>query len=134
MQIVASHRERRREDGSLSIDAVLILGEVEYVLERNCASRRHAQGIADEELRLIRRLILARLRQLHTDKQPASRPMQTGERSDQRKQPDILDKIEEYARTGKISPTLPISPVPSGTKKNGKLPHFRPNTISTADL
>lgn len=70
MQIVATHRERRREDGSLSIEAILLLGDQEHILERNCATRRIAQQIADEELRLIRRLVLARLRQLHTDRSP----------------------------------------------------------------
>ena len=118
MQIIATHRERRRDDGTLSIEAVLMIGDVEYILERNIASRRQAQHIADEELRLIRRLVLARLRQLHTDKRPSSQIMQTaekelekhltlpGERSEQRYPP---------------TPPLALSPVPSGIKPNGKL-------------
>lgn len=157
MQIIATFRERRRDDGSLSIEAVLMLGEEEHILERNCASRRIAQGLAEEELRLIRRLVLARLRQVRTEKRLASTPL-SGEPCDLRKQPLVQSGeqreqpkplvmpsltggpaipppgLERYR--GQVpSSTLP-SPVPSGTKPNGKLPHSRPpvNTISTADL
>lgn len=117
MNITPTHRERRREDGSLSIDSVILLGEVEYILERNCATRRIAQHLADEEVRLIRRLVLARLRQLHLDHsvigghKPSSPPPPKPE-------PEI---------------TL-ISPVPSGTKPNGQLPTVRKDKVSAADL
>jgi hypothetical protein len=115
MQIVASHRERRRSDGSLSIEAILILGEVEYVLERNCQSRRVAQHLAEEELRLIRRLILARLRQLGSEKREARNPFTS-------------------ANEG-VASSRQISPVPSGTKPNGELrPSRPPDKISVADL
>ena len=127
MQIIATHRERRREDGSLSIEAILLLGDVEYVLERNCASRRQAQHIADEELRLIRRLILARLRQLHTEKRPSTAILQTAEREFEKHLPSPISS-ERSEQCHLQSPTSP-------SKLNGKHPPSpRPNTISAEEL